>query len=172
METNLTTKQKREQREFETLFKKPTHARAMWAENVLDRFTKPVKRPIPITDKDGNVSPQSQIEIAIYDQLVEELKEADLTRLPTDGEMMEACQAYYSRHNAASYTARRDTMGAKPIDESKNTHTLNNPYENLADDELLVMQEALNTHRQTKLLEEGNGNSDTDSGTGEDSEDD
>ena len=74
-------------------------------------------RPIPIYDKDGNLSPVSQIELAVWKHLNAELKEQGLDRPPTEGEMMEACQQYYSRHNASSYVARRDSMGAKPVDE-------------------------------------------------------
>jgi hypothetical protein len=77
-------------------------------------------------------------------------------RLPTEGEMMEACQQYYARHNSASYVARRDSMGAKPVDETKQTVSVNNPLENMSDEELIVMQKALDEHRakQALLLEE------------------
>ena len=152
----LTNKQIREQREFETLFKNPKHARAMWAQNVIDRYAKPALEPIQIFDKDGNLTATSQIEIAVWRHLKNELEEMGLDRLPTEGEMMEACQQYYSRHNAASYTARRDSMGAKPIDETKQQVQVNNPLEDLSDEELLVMQKALEEHRakeQAKLAE-------------------
>ena len=152
----LTNKQIREQREFETLFKNPKHARAMWAQNVIDRYAKPALEPIQIFDKDGNLTATSQIEIAVWRHLKNELEEMGLDRLPTEGEMMEACQQYYSRHNAASYTARRDSMGAKPIDETKQQVQVNNPLEDLSDEELLVMQKALEEHRakeQEKLAE-------------------
>lgn len=152
----LTNKQIREQREFETLFKNPKHARAMWAQNVIDRYAKPALEPIQIFDKDGNLTPTSQIEIAVWRHLKDELEAMGSDRLPTEGEMMEACQQYYSRHNAASYTARRDSMGAKPIDETKQQVQVNNPLEDLSDEELLVMQKALEEHRtkeQMKLAE-------------------
>lgn len=152
----LTNKQLREQREFETLFKNPKHARAMWAQNVIDRYAKPALEPIQIVDKDGNLTPTSQIELAVWQHLKAELEAMGLDRLPTEGEMMEACQQYYSRHNASSYTARRDSMGAKPVDETKQSHTVNNPLEDLSDDELLVMQQALEAHRR-KLLEAESG---------------
>lgn len=152
----LTNKQIREQREFETLFKTPKHARAMWAQNVIDRYAKPALEPIQIFDKDGNLTATSQIEIAVWRHLKNELEAMGLDRLPTEGEMMEACQQYYSRHNAASYTAKRDSMGAKPIDETKQQVQVNNPLEDLSDEELLVMQKALEEHRakeQAKLAE-------------------
>lgn len=152
----LTNKQIREQREFETLFKNPKHARSMWAQNVIDRYAKPALRPVSITDKDGNLTPASQIELAVWNHLKAELEAAGQDRLPTEGEMMEACQQYYSRHNASSYVARRDSMGAKPIDETKQNVSVNNPLEDLSDEELFVMQRALEEHRQ-KLLETEKG---------------
>ena len=153
----LTNKQIREQREFETLFKNPKHARAMWAQNVIDRYARPALEPIQIVDKDGNLTPTSQIELAVWRHLKGELEAMGSDRLPTEGEMMEACQQYYSRHNAASYTARRDSMGAKPIDETKQQVQVNNPLEDLSDEELLVMQKALEEHRakQTAQLSSG-----------------
>lgn len=152
----LTNKQIRDQREFETMFKNPKHARAMWAQNVIDRYAKPALKPIQIFDKDGNLTPTSQIELAVWEHLKKELEAEGSDRLPTEGEMMEACQQYYSRHNAASYTARRDSMGAKPIDETKQNLSVNNPLEDLSDEELIVMQKALEEHRakEQKLLEE------------------
>lgn len=150
----LTNKEIRDQREFETMFKNPKHARAMWSQNVIDRYVKPALKPIPIYDKDGNLTPTSQIEQAVWDHLVEELRTQGSDRLPTEGEMMEACQQYYSRHNASSYTARRDSMGAKPIDETKQQISAYNPLEDLSDEELLVMQKALdNYHAEQKLIE-------------------
>ena len=103
-----------------------------------------------ILDKDGNLLPSSQVEIAIWQHLLEELKSQGLSRLPTEGEMMEACQQYYSRHNASSYIARRDSMGAKPIDETKQKISVANPLEEYSDEELEVMQKALIAHKEGK----------------------
>lgn len=139
----LTNKQIREQREFEALFKDPKHARAMWSQAVIDRYSKPAMLPVAIYDKDGNLTPQSQIELAVWSHLQEEFKELGITRPISEGEMMEACQQYYARHNSSSYVARRDSSGAKPIDETKQNLQINNPLEGLSDEELLVMQNAL-----------------------------
>ena len=147
----LTNKQLREQREFETMFKNPKHARATWAQHVIDRYARPALRPISITDKDGNLTATSQIELAVWNHLKAELEALGQDRLPTEGEMMEACQQYYARHNASSYVARRDSMGAKPIDETKQNVSVNNPLEDLSDEELFVMQKALEEHRQKAL---------------------
>lgn len=149
----LTNKQIREQREFETLFKNPKHARATWAQHVIDRYARPAIQPILIYDKDGNLTPTSQIETAVWRHLKSELEAMGQDRLPTEGEMMEACQQYYSRHNASSYVARRDSMGAKPVDETKQNVSVSNPLEDLTDEELMVMQEALEAHRKAQLTD-------------------
>lgn len=80
----LTNKQIREQREFETLFKNPKHARSMWAQNVIDRYAKPALEPISIYDKDGNLTPTSQIEHAVWKHLKEELEAMGSDRLPSN----------------------------------------------------------------------------------------
>jgi hypothetical protein len=154
----LTNKEIRDQREFETMFKNPKHARAMWSQNVIDRYVKPAMKPIPIYDKDGNLTPTSQIELAVWNHLAEEIAATGSDRLPSEGEMMEACQQYYSRHNASAYTARRDSMGAKPIDETKQQISAYNPLEDLSDEELLVMQKALEDyHEKQKAIEAPKG---------------
>jgi len=138
----LTNKQIREQREFETLYKNPKHAREMWSQKVFDRYAKPAIKPIEVVDRDGNLLPSTQVELAVWDHLVEELKNQGNSRLPTEGEMMEACQQYYARHNASSYVARRDSMGAKPIDETKQKVSVENPLADYSDEELEVMYKA------------------------------
>jgi len=150
----LTNKQIREQREFETLFKNPKHARSMWAQHIINRYAKPAMEPILVYDKDGNLTTTSQIELAVWRHLKQELQAMGQDRLPTEGEMMDACQQYYARHNAAAYVARRDSMGAKPIDETKQNISVNNPLEQYTDEELLVMQKALDEYKKAKKKED------------------
>ena len=135
------TRALREQREFETLFKNPKHARSSWARKVYDRYTRPAMPPIVVRDKDGNETERSQIERQIYDYLCKELQELGEIRQPSDGEFQEACMAHYARHNASSYTARQAAYGAKPVDESKQTIT-ENVFENLTDEELEILAAA------------------------------
>jgi len=149
----ISTKQLREQREFESMYKNPKHARSMWAQKVFDRWSAPATPPCIILDKDGNMTPQSQIEQHVWNTLLKELKAKGLDRMPTNGEMTEACQDYYSRHNSSAYVARRDSMGAKPVDETKQEHTTTNPLEGMSDEELLVMQRALEEYRSKAKLE-------------------
>ena len=136
----------RDRREFEGIFRNPKHARATWAQAVCDRYAKPALEPVPIYDKNGCLTPESQLELAVWKHLLSELQAEGSTRLPTEGEMMEACQQYYARHNAAAYTARRDTAGAKPVDETKQNLVMTNPLESMSDDELQVMLHALEAY--------------------------
>ena len=56
------------------------------------------------------------------------------------------CQMIKARTDTAAATFIRDTLGAKPVDESQIDANVNNPYENLTDEEL----EMLANFRKTK----------------------
>lgn len=148
----ITNKMLRDQREFEVIFKDPKRARAAWSQNIVDRWARPALPPVPIYDKNNVPAPEYLIEKAVYEQLCEELRAEGLSRLPTEGEMMEGCQSYYARHNASSYIARRDSIGAKPIDETKQQIQVTNPLESLTDEELEVMQKALDGYHSAQAL--------------------
>lgn len=158
----MTNREIGEQREFEALFANPKSARAQWQQEVAKRYAKPAMKPIVLIDKDGNETSQSIIERAVWNHIMEEHKVAGINRLPSEGEMMEACQQYYARHNASSYVARRDSMGAKPIDESKQNLHFDNQLESLSDEELTVVQEALTNYYENKTKEiENYGNAES-----------
>lgn len=147
-EITISNKLQRETREFESLYRNPKYARAAWAEKVYDRWSAEAQPPIQIYDEKGNLTPQSQVENAVWKNLLDEFKRRGISRKPTNGEMTEACQDYYSRHNSSVYVARRDSMGAKPVDESKQQVQVDNPLEGMSDEELLVMQKALEDYRK------------------------
>ena len=62
------------------------------------------------------------------------------------------CQKVKARTETSAAVFIRDTLGAKPIDESKVDAQLSNPYEQLTDEEL----EALQAMREKKALEAAN----------------
>lgn len=146
-DVTISNKSLREQREFESLYKNPKYARAAWAEKVYTRWSAEAQPPIQIYDDKGNLSVQSQVENAVWSNLLKEFERLGISRKPTNGEMTEACQDYYSRHNSSVYVARRDSMGAKPIDETKQQVQVDNPLEGMTDEELFVMQKALEDYR-------------------------
>ena len=69
-------------------------------------------------------------------------------REPTELEMILACQAVRARYDTSAAVFIRDTLGAKPVDESKVEQSVN-VFESLTDEEL----ELLALHR-TKAVSE------------------
>lgn len=86
---------------------------------------------------------EGAIESYTYRKLTEELK--DIGRKPTELEMIFHCQAAKARFDTSAAVFVRDTVGAKPIDESKVT-VGRSQYEEMSDDEL----EALLRYRQQR----------------------
>ena len=99
-------------------------------------------------DKDGNPTLASSIEQYTYRQLVNDIKRSEQPdREPTEIEMILACQMVKARFDTQAAIFVRDTLGAKPVDESKMDATLSaNQYEQLTDEEL----ELLAAHRAAK----------------------
>lgn len=95
------------------------------------------KSVIISTDKDGNPSLAQQIEQYSYNKLkrdIDALGKED--REPTELEMILQCQMLKARFDTNAAVFIRDTLGAKPVDESKVSAQVNNPYEQLSDEEL------------------------------------
>lgn len=100
-----------------------------------------------IADKDGNETLPSLISNYGYSSLKHDI--VSLTRddgEPTELEMILACQMIKARTDTQAATFIRDTLGAKPVDESKAEVLTGNMFEQLSDDEL----EALAAYRQSK----------------------
>ena len=111
------------------------------------------KTAIVVVDKDGNPSIASQIEQYSYNKLkrdIEALGQED--REPTELEMILQCQMIKARYDTNAAVFIRDTLGAKPIDESKVDAQVNNPYEQLSDEEL----EMIVKMREQKALQANN----------------
>lgn len=98
---------------------------------------------------------EGAIEAYTYDKLTEELKSVGVStsadgrqvvgRQPTELEMIFHCQAARARFDTSAAVFVRDTVGAKPVDESKVT-VGRSQYEEMSDDEL----EALLRYRQER----------------------
>ena len=103
-------------------------------------------------DKDGNPTLASSIEQYTYRQLVNDIKRSEQPdREPTEIEMILACQMVKARFDTQAAIFVRDTLGAKPVDESKMDATLSaNQYEQLTDEEL----ELLAAHRAQKAADD------------------
>ena len=132
------------------VFGDPKYTRQAWKAVGSAILRNPTTRPIRQYDKDGNETFASQIEDYSYNQLKNDLKRlGEQDREPTELEMILTCQIVKARYDTAAATFVRDTLGAKPVDESKNEVSVSNPYESLSDEEL----ELLAKHREAKALE-------------------
>lgn len=144
----MSNKNIRERKELENLFADPKYAKHAWKSVGQAILLNPVKEPIAVIDKDGNETFNSRIENYSYKQLSKDIKElCKEDREPTEIEMIMKCQIMKARTDTSAAIFVRDTLGAKPVDESKVDAQLSNPYENLSDEEL----ELIAKHRDSKL---------------------
>lgn len=147
----LNNKNIREQKELQNLFADPRYSREAWKAIGRAILCNPATKPAPICDKDGNPTIASEIERYSYDKLRNDIsKLAKEDREPTEIEMIMQCQMVKARYDTSAAVFIRDTLGAKPVDESKMDMQVNNPYESLSDEEL----ELLAKHRESKQLQE------------------
>ena len=138
----------RKQCEAKNLFADPKYARQAWKSVGTAILASPAVAPVADID-----TLQGAIEDYSYKSLVadtDKLKAAYLRpgemREPTEIEMIMRCQILRARFDTAAAVFVRDTLGAKPVDESKVEATVSNPYETMTDDEL----EALAAYRERR----------------------
>lgn len=134
----VSNKSYRELLETRNVFADPAYCREAWKSVGTAILLSPAIGCIgDIDTRDGS------IEAYTYDKLCRELK--DIGRKPTELEMIFHCQAARARFDTSAAVFVRDTVGAKPIDESKVT-VGRSQYEEMSDDEL----EALLRYRQQR----------------------
>lgn len=144
----MANKDIREYKEMQNLFSDPKFSRQAWKALGQAIAMQPAVHPIVQYDKDGNETPNSKIESYSYNKLSEDIKKLGKeNREPTELEMILHCQIVKARTDTSAAIFVRDTLGAKPVDESKVDAQINNPYESLTDEEL----EMLAQHRADKL---------------------
>lgn len=135
----MSNKQHREWSEMRNLFDDPKFVRQAMQSIGRAIAMQPATRPIESLDKEGNLTANSKIEAYSYNKLAQDihsLYSGSGDREPTELEMMLHCQIVKARTDTAAATFIRDTIGAKPVDESKITASVTNPYEQLTDEEL------------------------------------
>ncbi len=153
----MSNKQSRDRKEVDNLFKDPKYCRQAWRSIGVAILQSPVTRMPTDYDKDGNPTLRSSLEDYSYNSLKRDIatlcKQDGVTeREPTELEMIMQCQIAKARFDTNAAIFVRDTLGAKPVDESKVDATLSNPYESLTDEELALLAE----HRkQTDLPPSG-----------------
>lgn len=146
MSNIVSNKTYRELLETRNVFADPAYCREAW---------KSVGTAILLSPAIGCIGDidtrEGAIESYTYDKLCRELKEIDgkgKGRQPTELEMIFHCQAAKARFDTSAAVFVRDTVGAKPIDESR-VQVSRSQYEEMSDDEL----EALLRYRQSKTYE-------------------
>lgn len=148
----------RKRKEMLSLFADPRFSRQAWQSVGRAIAMRPASPPVVQYDKDGNMTYNSSIEKYGYDALAN-----DVDRLtsddpePTQLEMILACQMIKARTDTAAATFIRDTLGAKPVDESKIEQRNVNSYETLTDEELELLQK----HREMQHIRESAISSET-----------
>ncbi len=134
----VSNKSYRELLETRNVFADPAYCREAW---------KSVGTAILLSPAIGCIGDidtrEGAIESYTYRKLTEELKA--IGRQPTELEMIFHCQAARARFDTSAAVFVRDTVGAKPVDESKVT-VGRSQYEEMSDDEL----EALLRYRQSR----------------------
>lgn len=136
----------RELLETKNVFADPAYCREAWKSVGQAILLSPAIGCIgDIDTRDGS------IESYTYEKLCRELKDIDgkgKGRQPTELEMIFHCQAARARFDTSAAVFVRDTVGAKPVDESR-VQVSRSQYEDMSDDEL----EALLRYRQSKVYE-------------------
>lgn len=143
----MSNKRVREQKELDNLFADPKYSRQAWKAVGQAILNSPAVKPIERTDKDGNEEFSCTLEKYTYAALKKDIDELGKEeRQPTELEMILGCQMVKARYDTSAAVFIRDTLGAKPVDETKLDAQVNNPYESLTDEEL----EALKVMRDKK----------------------
>ena len=133
----MSNKTNRENKEMANLFSDPKFSRQAWRSIGAAILQNPASKPTQTYDKDGNPTLQSEIESYSYAKLKKDIAALGKEdREPTELEMIMQCQIVKARCDTGAATFVRDTLGAKPVDESKVDATVANPYESLSDEEL------------------------------------
>ena len=147
----MSNRKEREIKEMRSLFEDPKFARKAFRAVGGAILQRQASKPIQRYDKEGNETLESRIEGYTYLKLAEDVRKltGDPNASPTELELIMACQAQMARINASNFIAFRDTVGGKPIDESKVDTTVND-YSGLTDEELEMLKEI----RNKKAVEE------------------
>lgn len=141
----MSNKNIRERKELENLFRDPKYCKQAWKSVGQAILLQPATKPTPFLDKDGNETFNSTLERYSYEQLANDIKElAKEDRAPTEIEMIMKCQMVKARVDTSAAVFIRDTLGAKPVDESKVDASVHNPFESMTDEEL----ELIAKHRE------------------------
>lgn len=140
----MSNKDDRINKEMSNLFADPKYMRQAWQAVGHAILRNPAVKLPEDYDKQGNVTLRSMADRYCYKQLSEDLEKiakekGEQPRAVTELEMILGCQIAKARWDTAAATFVRDTVGAKPVDESKVDQTVTNDYAGLTDEELELL---------------------------------
>ena len=142
----MSNKDDRINKEMANLFKDPKYMRQAWQAVGHAILRNPAVKLPEDYDKQGNETMRSMVDRYCYKQLSEDLKKiatekGEQPREVTELEMILGCQIAKARWDTAAATFVRDTVGAKPVDETKVDQTVTNDYAGMSDEELELLAE-------------------------------
>lgn len=137
----MSNKSERERKEMQNLLEDPKFMRKAWQAIGHSILRQPATKPVVQVDKDGNETRASEIERYTYDSLAQDIKKlgGEGDREPTELEMILGCQIAKARTDTQAAVFVRDTVGAKPVDESKLDAVVETGYESMSDEELELL---------------------------------
>lgn len=150
----MSNKDSRETKEMLNLFSDPAFARKAWKAIGMSILATPANKVIPRYDKEGNPDYNTDVENYSYLSLKKDIEKlGDPNREPTELEMILKCQMIKARTDTSAAVFIRDTLGARPVDESKIDATMTNPFEKLSDQELELIAAERERIKKQELLE-------------------
>ena len=143
------TKQEREALEYKSLFEDERYAKKAWKEFIGKALQSPARTLPTFLDKNGNISPQSEMDLMAYQNVKSRLEKQGISREPMQAEMMVENAVLRSRFDTATLNLLLERTAGKVKEE---VAVSGNQYESLSDEEL----EMLAMFREKKALEEQN----------------
>lgn len=141
------TREDREIKEYQSVFSDERYAKKAWKQ-LIGRSLEGAGAPLPVTtDKNGEVSFQSQLDQMAYDNVVRRLKNEGLVRGPMQAEIIIESQILRARFADAPMNMLLERTAGKVKDEI-NVQT--NQFEELTDEELAALAELRKNKENTE----------------------
>ena len=130
------TKKEREALEYKSLFEDERYAKKAWKE-FIGRALQSSAAPLPtFLDKNGNIAPQSELDMMAYQNIKKRLAAQGLDREPMQAEMMVENAVLRSRFDTNTLNMLLERTAGKVKEEL----TVNaNQYENLSDEVIVTV---------------------------------
>lgn len=138
-------KETREELEYKSMFTDERYAKKAW-KTLIGASLQSDAAPLPtFLDKNGNISPQSELDQMAYENVKKRLLSQNKTREPMQAELIVECAILRSRLDNNTFNVILDRTAGKVKEELTVTA---NQYEEMSDEEL----EMLAAYREQKAL--------------------